>query len=85
MFRAEAVIPIEVDIPTHRITHYTPEQNVEQLNLSMDLLEEHRLLVALHLATYQHPNSMFESPIFALATWFSEKYYSEPRIEPLAL
>lgn len=52
-FKAEAVISVEVDVPTHRVDHYTLEQNAEQLTLSMDSLEEHRLPAALHLATYQ--------------------------------
>lgn len=58
-FGAEAVIPIEVGIPTHRVTHYTPEQNNEQLNISTDLLEEHRLRAALHLATYQQRTARY--------------------------
>ncbi|CAL2237128.1 unnamed protein product [Prunus armeniaca] len=52
-FGAEAVIPVEVGIPTHRVDHYTPRQNTDQLTLSLDLLEEHHLRAALHLTTYQ--------------------------------
>lgn len=58
-FGAEAVIPIEIGIPTHRITHYTLEQNAEQLYLHFDLLEERRLRAALHLATYQQRTTRY--------------------------
>ncbi|VVA39045.1 PREDICTED: rve domain-containing, partial [Prunus dulcis] len=52
-FGVEAIIPVEVGVPTHRVNRYTPKVNVEQFSLSMVLLEEHRLCAALHLATYQ--------------------------------
>lgn len=51
-FRVEAVILIEVGVPTHRVNRYTPKVNVEQFSLSMVLLEEHRLCATHHLATY---------------------------------
>ncbi|CAL2239164.1 unnamed protein product [Prunus armeniaca] len=57
--RRRMIIPVEVGIPTHRVDHYTPEQNAEQLTLNMDFLEEHRLCDALHLATYQQQTAWY--------------------------
>lgn len=52
-FRVEAVILVEIGVPTHQVDHYTLETNAKQLTLSMDLLEEHRLHVAVYVIAYQ--------------------------------
>ncbi len=38
----EAVIPVEMEVPSERVTTYDPETNATGLRLNMDLLEERR-------------------------------------------
>ena len=52
-FSSEAVIPVEIGLPSPRTTQYGPEANNEALNLDMDLLEEKRLQAAMRVASYQ--------------------------------
>jgi len=49
----EAVLPVEVSIPTSRVTRYEEQSNVEQMGLELDLLEERRTDAQLRLASYQ--------------------------------
>jgi hypothetical protein len=41
-FGAEAVVPVEMNVATHRIETFDPNENEEQLCLNRDLLEERR-------------------------------------------
>ncbi|KAK9923538.1 hypothetical protein M0R45_031950 [Rubus argutus] len=41
-FGAEAVVPVEINVATHRIETFDPNENEEQLCLNRDLLEERR-------------------------------------------
>ncbi|XP_024028293.1 uncharacterized protein LOC112093654 [Morus notabilis] len=49
----EAVLPVEVSIPTNRVTRYEEDRNAELMNLELDLLEEWRTDAQLRLAAYQ--------------------------------
>ena len=49
----EAVLPVEVSIPTDRVTQYEEDRNAELMNLELDLLEERRTDAQLKLAAYQ--------------------------------
>ncbi|CAL8991185.1 unnamed protein product, partial [Prunus brigantina] len=52
-FGSEAVIPVEIGMPTHRVVHFDPQQNDEQLALDLDLVESRRTRAEVTLATYQ--------------------------------
>ena len=49
---AEAVIPLEANFPTLRTNSFTPSGNDELLGESLDLIEERRERVMIHLAYY---------------------------------
>ena len=51
-YRAEAVIPLEVNFPTLRTNSFTPSGNDELLGESLDLIEERRERATIHLAYY---------------------------------
>ncbi|CAL8161972.1 unnamed protein product [Prunus armeniaca] len=51
-FGSEAVIPVEIGIPTHRVAYFDPKQNGEQLDLDLDLVEGRRTHAEVTLATY---------------------------------
>ena len=52
-YGVEAVIPLEVGIPTTRITDFAVETNKDNLRKDLDLLEERRDLAIVRLASYQ--------------------------------
>ncbi|CAL9030031.1 unnamed protein product, partial [Prunus brigantina] len=52
-FRSEAMVPVEIGMPTHRVVHFDPQQNDEQLALDLDLVENRRAHAEMTLATYQ--------------------------------
>uniref|UniRef100_A0A2N9FJ42 Integrase catalytic domain-containing protein n=1 Tax=Fagus sylvatica TaxID=28930 RepID=A0A2N9FJ42_FAGSY len=52
-FGVEAVIPLEVGLPTTRTTEFVVETNKEDLWKDLDLLEERRDLAVVRLASYQ--------------------------------
>ena len=52
-FGVEAVIPLEVGMPTTRTTEFEVEANEEALWKDLDLLEEKRDLAVIRLASYQ--------------------------------
>ncbi|KAK3013466.1 hypothetical protein RJ639_009774 [Escallonia herrerae] len=58
-FGTEALIPVEVGLPSLRLTSYDPIQNEEALRANLDLLEECREQGAMRLAAYQHRVSKF--------------------------
>ena len=52
-YGVEAVIPLEVGIPTTRTTDFAVETNKDNLRKDLDLLEERRDLAIVQLASYQ--------------------------------
>ena len=52
-YRAEAVIPLEINFPTQRTTTFNPIANNSLLEKSLDLLEEKTERAMVHLAYYQ--------------------------------
>lgn len=38
-YGSEAMVPVEVDVPTHRRLSFDPESNNELMNASLDLIE----------------------------------------------
>ncbi|KAK2996476.1 hypothetical protein RJ639_025737 [Escallonia herrerae] len=58
-FGTEALIPIEIGLPSLRLTTYDPVQNEEALRANLDLLDEQREQAAMRLAAYQHRVSKF--------------------------
>jgi hypothetical protein len=52
-YGVEAVIPLEVGMPTTRTTYFAVESNEENLRKDLDLLEERRDLAVVQLASYQ--------------------------------
>ena len=53
-YGAQAVIPLETGFPTLRTSSFTPSNNDELLEKSLDLVEERRESVMVQLAYYQH-------------------------------
>ena len=51
-YRAKAVIPLEANFPTLRISSFTPNSNDDLLGESLDLVEERRERAMIHLAYY---------------------------------
>uniref|UniRef100_A0A2N9HXW1 RNase H type-1 domain-containing protein n=1 Tax=Fagus sylvatica TaxID=28930 RepID=A0A2N9HXW1_FAGSY len=52
-FGVEAVIPLEIGMPTIRTTEFTVQTNEERLGKDLDLVEEKRNLAVVRLAAYQ--------------------------------
>lgn len=52
-FDSEAVIPVEVGLPSYRVQFYESERNKEAQRLNLDLLEEVREEAAVRVASYQ--------------------------------
>ena len=52
-YGVEAVIPLEVDLPTIRTTEFDAEQNENNLRKDLNLIEERRDLATIKLASYQ--------------------------------
>ncbi|KAK3003000.1 hypothetical protein RJ639_017899 [Escallonia herrerae] len=53
-FGTKALIPVEIGLPSLRLTTYDPVQNAKALHANLDLLDERREQVAMRLAAYQH-------------------------------
>ena len=51
-YEAEAVIPLETDFPTSRISSFNLSDNDKQLTKSLDLIEEKRENAMVQLAYY---------------------------------
>ncbi|KAK3027995.1 hypothetical protein RJ639_039348 [Escallonia herrerae] len=58
-FGMEALIPVEIGLPSLRLTTYDPVQNAKALHANLDLFDERREQAAMRLATYQHRVSKF--------------------------
>ena len=52
-YGVEAVIPLEVGMPTTRTTEFIVETNEDSLQKDLDLLEERQDLAVIRLASYQ--------------------------------
>jgi hypothetical protein len=52
-FGAEAVVPVEVELPNYRTASSEPQDNEEDLRTELDLLEEKREAAAARTAVYQ--------------------------------
>uniref|UniRef100_A0A2N9H092 Integrase catalytic domain-containing protein n=1 Tax=Fagus sylvatica TaxID=28930 RepID=A0A2N9H092_FAGSY len=53
-YGVEAVIPLEVGLPTTRTTEFDVKENEENLRKDLNLLEERRDMAIIRLASYQH-------------------------------
>jgi hypothetical protein len=53
-YGVEAVIPLEVGLPTTRTTEFDAEENEDNLRKDLNLLEEKRDMATIRLASYQH-------------------------------
>ena len=51
-YGAEAVIPLEANFPTLRMSSFTPSSNDEQLGKSLDLIDKRREKAMIQLAYY---------------------------------
>uniref|UniRef100_A0A2N9G140 Uncharacterized protein n=1 Tax=Fagus sylvatica TaxID=28930 RepID=A0A2N9G140_FAGSY len=52
-FGVEAIIPLEIGMPTIRTTEFAVQTNEDNLHKDLDLVEERRDLAMVHLAAYQ--------------------------------
>jgi hypothetical protein len=52
-YEVEAVIPLEIGLPTIRTTDFNVEINEDSLRKDLDLLEERRDMAVIRLASYQ--------------------------------
>jgi transposase InsO family protein len=50
----EAVIPLEIGLPTTRMEYYDPTSNETSLAMELDLAEKRRESALIHLASYQN-------------------------------
>jgi hypothetical protein len=57
-YGVEAVIPLEVGLPTIRTTEFDAEQNENSLKKDLNLIEERRDIAAIRLASYQRQMKM---------------------------
>ncbi|XP_073116197.1 uncharacterized protein [Elaeis guineensis] len=53
-FGMEAVIPVEIVVPSVRTENFDEQTNSERLHANLDLLEEDRERVRVRMAAYQH-------------------------------
>uniref|UniRef100_A0A2N9ERL9 Uncharacterized protein n=1 Tax=Fagus sylvatica TaxID=28930 RepID=A0A2N9ERL9_FAGSY len=53
-YGVEAVIPLEVGLPTTRTTEFDVEENESSLRMDLNLVEERRDMATIRLASYQH-------------------------------
>ena len=58
-YGSEAVIPTEVEFPTHRVQVYDPQGNTEERRLDLDLIEERREDAEIRQASYQQRTARF--------------------------
>ncbi|CAL8167598.1 unnamed protein product [Prunus armeniaca] len=52
-FGAEAVVPVEIGMATHRVEVFQAEANDNQMNFNLDLVDERRDHAQLRNASYQ--------------------------------
>ena len=54
VYGSEAVLPLEIRVPTYRVSSFEENKDNEELRLNLDLLEERREIAALCEAKYKH-------------------------------
>ena len=68
-FRTEAVIPIELKLPSARVVTFDEQRNPQDLKANLDLLEEKREMAQVRMAAYKQKvahyyNSRVKSKVF---------------------
>ncbi|KAK3017080.1 hypothetical protein RJ639_007011 [Escallonia herrerae] len=58
-FGTDALIPVEIGLPSLRLTTHDPVQNEEDLRANLDLLDKRREQATVRLAAYKHRVSKF--------------------------
>ncbi|CAL2227014.1 unnamed protein product [Prunus armeniaca] len=58
-FSSEAVVPVEIGVPSYRTETFAPKANEEALALSLDLLEERRAQANLRNEAYKQRVSRY--------------------------
>ena len=58
-YGSEAVIPTEIEFPTHRVQMYDLQKNAEERRLDLDLIEERREDAEIRQASYQQRTTRF--------------------------
>ena len=53
-YGSEAVIPVELEVPSHRVTYYDPKTNQNLLLESLDCIDEKREEAELRAAAHRH-------------------------------
>ena len=53
-YGTEAVIPMELEVPSHRVTYYDPKTNQNLLLESLDFVDEKREEANLRATAYRH-------------------------------
>ena len=53
-YGTEAIIPVELEVPSHRVTYYDPESNQNLLLESLDFIDEKHEGGNLRAAAYRH-------------------------------
>ncbi|XP_038982200.1 uncharacterized protein LOC120110682 [Phoenix dactylifera] len=58
-YRMEAVIPLEIGLPSLRVEHYNAASNSSQLRENLDLIEETREAARVRMARYQRKTAQY--------------------------
>nr|XP_011463595.1 PREDICTED: uncharacterized protein LOC105351315 [Fragaria vesca subsp. vesca] len=82
-YGTEAVIPVEMEVPSERVTAYDPETNATGLRLNMDLLEERRDRAHLKNVNYKqkvarHYNKTVISRPLKVGDWVMKEVIPHP-------
>ncbi len=58
-YGTEAVIPLEIGLPSPRVEHYDPDSNSSRLRNNLDLVEEIREVARVRMARYQQKTAQY--------------------------
>lgn len=78
VFRSEAIVLIELALPTYRVSMYGENVNKQQRSLDLDLLEEKRIAAQLNAEAFKqktkltHDNKLVSRPIH-IGVWVLRK------------
>ncbi|GJY23300.1 reverse transcriptase domain-containing protein [Tanacetum coccineum] len=64
VYGSEVVLPLEIGLPTYRISTFQPATNNTGLRLNLDLIEEQREMASLRNARYSRIVKALDSVIF---------------------
>lgn len=64
-FGVEAIIPVEIGIPSFHIDQFRPKDNEAQLRMHLDMLEERRNTASLCVVAYQSSARFYNSNVKA--------------------